>query len=261
MNCTVVNQRAKTMQNQPIPIFQASTAYKTVLSLQREDNNLDVLFVYIDGTGIVLENNSPRDLGIEKYMFANPEYCNDWYNLLHKILEYEIFLNREVSYNAQIAKATEPIIHAFNTQHNTKRSFQRFKSNIALRRIETRLIHMNAFQEYNFYRIKKDPKNLIDVDGCVPIFNTIATFSQNSPDIYIYEHLLIKSLCGGRDTYSKDSCIRISLFKDNSGDADKYFQDSIAKSKEFQKHSSYLELEKLNYSAIQRFEKYMHKAR
>ena len=249
------------MQNteiKPIPLFSMTTAYKTLLSFQKnkQENTIDALFVYIDGVGVKASNNDLYDLGIEKYQFANQEYCNDWYNLLHKIKDYELFLNQEVYENALVAKYAKPYVDAFDARYSeTKRGFfQRFKDERKLWHVITRPVNMNAFADNTFWSMKSE-RNLdfVVIENCKPVFNTVAMFNQNTPYVYIYELRLIPVKS---NTYEPRPCIDISLFKD-ANKADAYYKNALNESEKFETHPEYVRLLEKNYPAIQRFEKYM----
>lgn len=249
------------MQNteiKPIPLFSGTSAYKTILSFQKnkQGNTIDALFVYIDGIGVAVSGDSLRDLGIEKYQFANSEYCNDWYNLLHKIKDYELFLNQEVYENALVAKYAKPYIDAFDARYSeTKRGFfQRFKNERKLWHVITRPVNMNAFADNTFWSIKSE-RNLdfVDIKDCEPVFTTVAVFNQKTPDVYVYKLGLIKEQ---NNIYESRTCINISLFKD-AKKADDYYQMTFKESEKFKTHPEYVRLLEKNYPAIQRFKKYM----
>lgn len=249
------------MQNtetKPIPLFSGTTAYKTLLSFQqnKQENTIDALFVYIDGIGVGVSGDSLRDLGIEKYQFANSEYCNDWYNLLHKIKDYELFLNQEVYENALVAKYAKPYVDAFNARYSeTKRGFfQRFKDERKLWHVITRPVNMNAFADNTFWSMKSE-RNLdfVGIKDCEPVFNTVAVFNQKTPDVYVYKLGLIKEQ---NNIYESRPCINISLFKD-AKKANDYYQMTFKETEKFKTHPEYARLAEKNYPAIQRFEKYM----
>ena len=249
------------MQNieiKPIPLFSGTDAYKTILSFQKnkQENTIDALFVYIDSIGVAVSGDSLRDLGIEKYQFANSEYCNDWYNLLHKIKDYELFLNQEVYENALVAKYAKPYIDAFDARYSeTKRGFfQRFKDERKLWDVITRPVNMNAFADNTFWSIKS-ARNLdfVGIKDCEPVFTTVAVFNQKTPDVYVYKLGLIKKQ---NNIYGSHPCINISLFKD-AKKANDYYQMAFKESEKFKTHPEYVRLLEKNYPAIQRFEKYM----
>ena len=243
-----------------IPLFTMTTAYKTILSFQRKENTIDALFVYLHpGRRItVVFGDSFTDLGIEEYRFANSEYCNDWYNLLHKIKDYELFLNQEVYENAFIAKIAKPYIDAFDARYseNKKSFFKRLKDNRKLSHVETRPVNMHAFSANTMWSVKSERKfdDLVGIENCEPIFNTCAVFNQNMPEVYVYELRLIKAENTG--VYEQGSCIDISLFKD-AKKADNYYKNSVREVEKFKTHPEYARLAEKNYPAIQRFEKYM----
>ncbi len=250
------------MQNtetKPIPLFRGTTAYKTLLSFQqnKQGNSIDALFVYIDGIGVGVSGNSLCDLGIEKYQFANSEYCNDWYNLLRKIKDYELFLNQEVYENGLVAKYAKPYIDAFDAKYTeTKKSFfKRLKDNRKLWPLETRPVNMNAFADNTMWAIKSERKldDVVGIENCEPVFNTAAVFNQKTPDVYVYELRLIKEQT---NIYEPRPCINISLFKDVE-QANKYYQMTFKETEKFKTHPEYARLAEKSYPAIQRFEKYM----
>ena len=250
------------MQNteiKPIPLFSGTSAYKTLLSFQqnKQGNSIDALFVYIDGIGVGVSGNSLCDLGIEKYQFANSEYCNDWYNLLHKIKDYELFLNQEVYENGLVAKYAKPYIDAFDAKYTeTKKSFfKRLKDSRKLWPLETRPVNMNAFADNTMWAIKSERKldDVVGIENCEPVFNTAAVFNQKTPDIYVYELRLIKEQT---NIYELRPCINISLFKDVE-QANKYYQMTFKETEKFKTHPEYARLAEKSYPAIQRFEKYM----
>lgn len=249
------------MQNteiKPIPLFSGTSAYKTILSFQKnkQENTIDALFVYIDGIGVAVSGDSLRDLGIEKYQFANSEYCNDWYNLLHKIKDYELFLNQEVYENALVAKYAKPYIDAFDARYSeTKRGFfQRFKDERKLWHVITRPVNMNAFADNTFWSMKSERNpDFVGIKDCEPVFTTVAVFNQKTPDVYVYKLGLIKEQ---NNIYESRPCINISLFKD-AKKANDYYQMAFKESEKFKTHPEYVRLLEKNYLAIQRFEKYM----
>ena len=251
------------MQNtetKPIPLFYMTTAYKTLLSFQKnkQENSIDALFVYIDGIGVGVSGNSLCDLGIEKYQFANSEYCNDWYNLLHKIKDYELFLNQEVYENGLIAKYAKPYVDAFDARYSEiKRGlFKRFKDERKLWPVITRPVNMNAFSNMTVWHVtsKRMVYDFVDIKDCEPVFNTVAVFNQKTPDVYVYELRLIENT--ENNIYEPRPCINISLFKDVKN-ANKYYQMTFKETEKFKTHPEYARLAEKNYSAIQRFEKYM----
>lgn len=216
------------------------------------------MFVYAHpGCGIGVYGDSFDVLCIEKYQFANSEYCNDWYNLLHKIKDYELFLNQEVYENAFIAKIAKPYIDAFDARYSeNKKSFlKRLKNNLKLSGVETRPVNMNAFVANTVLAIKSErmPGDLVGIDICEPVFSTATVFNQKTPDVYVYELKLIKEQ---NNIYEPRSCINISLFKD-AKKADDYQKNSVGEIEKFKAHPEYARLVEKNYPAIQRFEKYM----
>lgn len=239
-----------------IPEYSVSTAYKHLLGLQRNDkeNAVYALFFYMPGD--VLQVWHGRNIGIEKYQFADSFCCTDGYNLLSKQKDYEEYLASDVTENAVIADAYQKEIALFNAAYNpeTTTLSKRLKSNFKFGKPCT--IIKNAFEEYNPLVIKKDIKDLVGVDGCAPIFKSCASFASNSSYIYIYELRLIKSIGYIADSYFIRPCLQISLFK-NSGDADKYFNNSNMERQKFQEHHFYPGLVKLADPAIKRFEKYI----
>lgn len=242
-----------------IPLFTMTTAYKTILSFQqnKQGNSIDALFVYIDGIGVRVSGNSLCDLGIEKYQFANSEYCDDWYNLLHKIKDYELFLNQEVYENGLVAKYAKPYIDAFDARYSeTKRGFfQRFKDERKLWHVITRPVNMNAFADNTMLALKSERKldDMVGIDICEPVFNTAVVVNQKTPDVYVYELRLIKEQ---NNIYEPRPCINISLFKDVKK-ADDYHKNSVGEIEKFKTHPEYARLVEKNYPAIQHFEKYM----
>lgn len=238
-----------------IPEYSVSTAYKHLLGLQRNDkeNAVYALFFYMPGD--VLQVWHGRNIGIEKYQFADSFRCTDGYNLLRKQKDYEEYLASDVTENAVIADAYQKEIALFNAAYNpeTTTLSKRLKSNFKFGKPCT--IIKNAFEEYNPMVIKKDSKDLVVVDGCAPIFNSRASFASNSSYIYIYELRLIKSVGDIPDLYFIRPCVQISLFKNND-DANKYFQNSNAERQRFREHSLYPGLVEIANPAIKRFEKY-----
>ena len=246
----------------PTPLFEASTAYKTILDIKPDNNNLYALYIYAIGGLVQIYKND--NLGIEKYQFANQEYCNTYYNLLNKIKSYELFLANEVVENAKVFSMLQPSISAFSTkyggkfQEQTKR--ERRKCNRALSGIETLDVPGNAFAGYHPIVIKQDSNDLVCIVECTPVFKT-AMVCEPQSDYYVYQLKLIESICrNGSGFYSQQPCIHISLF-DNRENADAYKEYMDSESEKFQNYPMYPDIEKQCYPALQRFDKYMGKSR
>ncbi len=245
----------------PTPLFEASTAYKTLLDVKRDDNVLYALYIYGIGGQVQIYKND--NLSIEKYQFSNKEHCNDYYNLLNKIKSYELFLAKEVAENARVFDMLHPTINAFSTKYDGK--FQektwreRWRCNRALWEIETWNVPGNAFAGYHPLVIRKDSDDLVCIDGCVPVFKTVMVCEPQS-DYYVYQIKLICALRRSKGFYSQRACIHISLFK-NKENADEYKECLDLESEKFQNHLGYQFLEKGCYPALQRFDKYMSKSR
>jgi hypothetical protein len=242
----------------PTPLFSTSTAYKHLLGLQRNDqeNTVYALFSYMPGDVLQVWRGRDIGLGVEKYQFEDSFCCTDGYNLLSKQKDYEDYLPQDVTENARLKDAFKKDVALFNVAYNpeTTTLLKRLKGNIKFGKPCT--IIKNAYDEYNPLVITKGSKDLVVVDGCAPIFKSCASFASNSSYIYIYELRLIKSIDYIADSYFIRPCLQISLFK-NSGDADKYFNNSNMERQKFQEHHLYPELVKLADRAIKRFEKYI----
>ena len=238
----------------PKPLFSTSTAYKYLLGLQpdQKENAVYALFHYIYGDVVQVWRGHNIGLGIEKYQFQDDIEYDAGYELLTKLKTYEDCVGE----NIKVAQMLKPTLDAFYTAYNPETTtwINRLRANIKIGKPYTFI--KNAYDAYQPLVIKKDTKDLVVIDGCAPIFGSVAHMCSCSSNIYVYELRLIKSVSDMDDLYFIRPCVQISLFK-NIDDANTYFQSSIAESREFQKHKFYPQLADIARPAMQRFNKYM----
>ena len=242
----------------PPPLFETSTAYKHLLTQQRNENDIYALFAYRTGN-FFQKDPTNSTVGIEHYQIANSDYTDDYYNLLNAVYDYQIFLTGQHTENSRLFDLLKKEIDAFNTKHDghfkQKNLMTRIRTLWTLSGINTRSISVNPYEGYNPLIIPKDDKrNYIEIISGEPVFNVYKISNNNS--YYVYKLVLTKPVTlKNQYMFLQHPCIHIALFK-KENDAREYYNNSVSESLKFRKDLGYASIKEACYPAIQRFETY-----
>lgn len=253
-----ISQQPKGHIMKPQPLFSMTTAYKTIMDLHRQNNNIYALVVYVNGDHVIIYGDETIDeslCGVEKYEFSNSKYCDLGANLFDKVIEYENFLCTEVVDNQKVQNASQPFKDAFRIKYKEPLDtwWKRFLANLSVLNNKERQVTMNPYEKNTVWSITKDVGNLIGFETVRPVFKSAYQQSSNNI-VYVYELELIKAI-NMQNVYSDKPCIKISLF-DNSDMAKQYVVQSVLEQQEFKKHKAYPELRRKCTPAVIRFDKF-----
>lgn len=237
-------------------MWQVSNQYSLHLGIQRPSaKDIYVLCAYIVGDYTVKTGKSIiSPIGIEKYEFANMEYCDDYYKLLTRLKDFEDFLASEHVDNAKMQKLGGSLVNLFNKKYGGKgmNLFDKIRASLALP--ELQIVPMTAFVPSAPFAVQENPEDLVSLRGIKPVFDTAITRDLKD-NYYIYRIQLIHAhnLDNG---YFTVPYMQISMFKDDKA-ADLFFKESLRQQEKFRQDKSCEKLWDINYAARQRFDKYV----
>lgn len=238
------------------PMWQVSNQYSLHLDIQRPSvKDIYVLCAYIVGEYITKSGkNIISPVGIEKYEFANVEYCDDYYKLLVRLKDFEDFLATEHIDNAECNSAGENLVNLFNKKYGGKEMnwFDKIRTNFTLPKPQ--IVPMTAFNIPAPFALQENPENMVCLRGINPVFDTAITYDSKG-NYYIYRIKLIHS-ADLYNAYFTTPYMQISAFKDDKA-ANLFFKESLRQQEKFKQDKSCEKLWDINYAARQRFDKYI----
>ena len=244
----------------PTPLFEISTAYKHMLSIQRDENNMWALFAYMTGSRFqYCPDFKGETVGIESYQVS--DCFDDYYNLLNRVYDYNIFLAQEHPENNRLVDILKTITDAFNTKYDgsfkQKNFIAKIRTNLSLSGIDIKTTQITPYEPCKGWVISKDDIDRhIEIISGEPVFAVRTLSDSGNSDYYVYQLRLKQPVTlKSRYMFLQDPCVHIALFK-TPEDANTYYDNAVKNSLIFKKDIGYEQLAEKCSPAIQRFESY-----